>query len=68
MIGAGDKSARLRDLGRALPLADEFTEEEVDYVIGRYLPENWDDYITSRRDGRGTVPRVDRPLREALLN
>jgi superfamily I DNA/RNA helicase len=68
MIEASDKRARLRDLGGALAVADEFVEEEVDYVMGRYLPENWDDYITARRDGRGTVPRVERPLREALLN
>ena len=37
-------------------------------MMGRFLPKRLDDYLTTRRDGRGLSPRVDRSLREAILN
>lgn len=57
----------LKKLGVNIMLDDDFIREEVDYVLGRFLPEDLDSYLTTRRDGRGSLPRMERPLREALL-
>ncbi len=51
-----------------LDLSPNFVLDEVSYVLGRFLPEHLDDYLTARRDGRGVVPRMERPVREVLLN
>lgn len=48
-------------------LPAEFVVEEALYVLDRFLPEKIDDYLGARRDGRGNVPRMERPAREALL-
>jgi superfamily I DNA/RNA helicase len=53
--------------GANIPLRSDFLVEEVDYVLGRYLPGDLDAYVDSRREGRGASPRVDRALRERLL-
>lgn len=68
MIQDYQRSRKLRELGSMLPLPDAFIDEEVEYVMSRYLSENWNDYLTARRDGRGTAPRIERASREALLN
>ena len=57
----------IHNLGRRINLPPEFLRDEVEYVMGRFMPENLEQYIIARRDGRGTSPRVDRPMREAIL-
>lgn len=49
-----------------LPL--EFATAEAIYAMGRFLPENIEEYLTCRRDGRGATPRVDRQTRQAILD
>jgi superfamily I DNA/RNA helicase len=44
-----------------------FLLDEVDYCLGRFLHEKRDDYLTTRREGRGIAPRMERPMRERLL-
>lgn len=46
----------------------EFLIAETEYLMGRYLPADIPNYLTARREGRGSLPRMERPLREALLN
>jgi superfamily I DNA/RNA helicase len=58
----------LRPLVRPLPGDSEFLIEEVEYFLGRFEPTNLDAYVTARREGRGTTPRVDRDLRRRLLS
>ena len=58
----------IKSLGTNIPLDTDFIVDEVDYITGRFLPENLDDYITCRRDGRGATPRVDRVLRRKILD
>jgi len=48
-------------------LPDDFLRTECTYLLGRFLPEYVDDYLTCRRDGRGAIPRVERSTREAIL-
>jgi superfamily I DNA/RNA helicase len=62
------RTARLRELaGSDFPWQTTFLVDEVDYVFGRWLPEEREAYLTAERTGRGGAPRVDRPLRERLL-
>jgi superfamily I DNA/RNA helicase len=48
-------------------LPDDFLIDEVEYLLGRFPANELDRYITERRGGRGTSPRVERPTRERLL-
>ena len=45
----------------------EFFLDEIEYILGRFLPNNLTAYITATREGRGVSPRVDRRRREILL-
>ncbi len=42
-----------------LPVA--FVREEARYVMERFLPHDLTTYLGTRRDGRGTMPRMERP-------
>ena len=58
----------IRGFGAKTGLDDNFLIEEVEYAMSRYLPEDIKSYLTARRDGRGSVPRIERPIREILIN
>lgn len=58
----------IEHLGRGLSLPPDFVVSEVDYVLGRFLPEKLVDYLECKRVGRGGAPRMDRLTRERLLN
>lgn len=45
-----------------------YAASEAEYAMGRFLPENLDDYVTAERTGRGLQPRVERALRRRLLD
>lgn len=60
--------AKIAALGSGIPLVSDYLVGEVDYLLGRFLPQDLARYTTSRREGRGSSPRVDRPLRERILN
>ena len=52
-----------------LPAWDpQFLVDEVDYVLGRFLPRDRGQYLDARRLGRGGAPRVERPVRLRVLN
>ncbi|MBJ2229297.1 DEAD/DEAH box helicase [Pseudomonas simiae] len=60
-------SAHLRRLASAAGLESEFAVEEAQYVLGRFHINELDDYLSTRRDGRGVTPRMERPARQQLL-
>lgn len=62
------KKTIINKLGAQLPFQGDFLLDEIDYVLGRYLPENRADYLSARRDGRGITPRVPKNVREIILN
>jgi len=62
------RAAKISSLGAHLGLRSNFLFDEVEYVMGRFLPKKLNNYLTARRDGRGITPRVERPLRESILN
>jgi superfamily I DNA/RNA helicase len=63
-----DREAKIISLASSLSLPSQFVLDEVDYILGRFLPDSLDDYLTVRRDGRGASPRMERSAREALLS
>lgn len=67
IVSEGSARAKIAELGKTVSLASEFLEQEVDYVLGRFEHNKLDDYLGAQRVGRGTTPRVDRTLREAIL-
>lgn len=58
---------KIADLGKGISLPSDFLVEEVYYILGRFDHSSLNDYLSARRVGRGTVPRVDRSLRETIL-
>lgn len=58
----------LVNLGGRLRHSSEFLLNETEYVLGRFLPNDLDRYLTIRRDGRGASPRMERQNRQALLD
>lgn len=61
------RNIKLRQLGQHLPLSSSFLSNEVEYICGLYLPNERHLYLAARREGRGASPRVDRALRERIL-
>jgi superfamily I DNA/RNA helicase len=66
MVGRRE-SEKLRELSRNIPLDSDFILDEVDYVLGRFSPDELSTYTEVLRHGRGSTPRVDRSLRKRLL-
>lgn len=62
------REAKIKLLGQGIPLPDDFLLGEIDYLLGRFKPDSLTDYLTCRREGRGTHPRVDRSLRQRILD
>jgi DNA helicase IV len=60
--------AQLRYLASKTAMDTEFAIAEASYVLGRFLPEDLENYLHVRRDGRGATPRMERASREILLN
>jgi DNA helicase IV len=68
LVKDAERVAKIEELGAAISLPSDFLAEEVDYALSRFLPESLKGYLTARRDGRGISPRVERPMRQAILN
>ena len=59
---------KLRALAaRVDELTIDYVVSEVEYLLGRFRPEDLQDYISTERTGRGTLPRVGRRLRQNIL-
>jgi DNA helicase IV len=64
------RTPQLEQLARAaggFPWETRFLTGEVDYVLGRLLPDDLDRYLDMERTGRGQAPRVNRATRQRLL-
>ena len=49
-------------------LSPQYVTKEVEYLLGRFLPESINNYLVTERTGRGNTPRVDKELRIRILN
>ncbi len=62
------REAQILLLGVSMGLTSKFLLDEVDYVIGRFLPAELDKYLTVARLGRGASPRMEKARRQTLLD
>lgn len=59
----------LRQLARSFEGLDpSYVVQEVEYLLGRFEPEDIESYVGSERTGRGALPRVDASLRRRILD
>lgn len=68
IIEQTDQSALIKRLGSPLGLDPDFLTDEVDYLLGRFLPGDRTDYLSARRSGRGIAPRMESTTRQRLLD
>lgn len=59
--------ALLRNTGVATPNLEYFIDE-IEYILGRFLPGKRDEYIRASRSGRGRAPAVPQEIRARLLS
>jgi superfamily I DNA/RNA helicase len=63
VLSERERSKKIWHLGQQLGYTSEFLLDEVDYVLGRFLPSDlmlYGDPQRTERTGRGTTPRVNR--------
>lgn len=60
-------SSAIWNFGWNLGFERSFLLDEVDYVLGRFLPDDLGAYLDAERKGRGRSPRVLRSQKEAIL-
>ncbi len=68
LIDLNNANKKIAELACSIALDEQFVVEETHYVLSRFLPDSIDEYLTARRDGRGSMPRMEMKAREALLN
>lgn len=68
VLQAEIKTLQIRELTHDLPGSTEFLESEVDYISGRYHPDDLDNYISHQRIGRGSSPSMPKKIRQQLIN
>lgn len=49
-------------------LSPDFLTSEAEYAIGRFPSNSIHEYLTCRRDGRGTAPRVEKAARQLIID
>ena len=61
---------KIRQLGRHLGYPERFLTNEIEYILGRFLPKDLETYAdpSFRRDGRGRSPQVSAQMRRRLLD
>ncbi len=67
MVNGEVSDTKILTLGAKLGLSSKFLLGEVEYVLGRFLPTDLDNYVSTRRLGRGTSPRMEKQQRVDLL-
>lgn len=62
------REQEIRRLAGRLPLAPDYVVKEVEYLLGRFHPDQLDEYVTAERTGRGSTPRVIGAVRRRILD
>jgi DNA helicase IV len=66
-----EREAEITRLARqagGFPWETRFLIGEIDYALGKFLPDDIAQYVPAQRTGRGQAPRVDRATRQRLLD
>lgn len=67
MIENTERKHKITSLGKNIRLEHSFLLNEVDYIMGRFVPSEFETYLNIKRDGRGISPRIDRGIREQII-
>lgn len=68
MLEDAERRWKLEELSTNISLQKNIVIDEVDYVLGRFKPGQLTDYLGCTRVGRGASPRIDRNLRQQLID
>jgi superfamily I DNA/RNA helicase len=68
MLGDAERLQKLKELSTNIPLQKNIVIDEVDYILGRFKSGQLADYLGCTRVGRGNSPRIDRNLRQQLID
>ncbi|MBD9596943.1 AAA family ATPase [Ensifer sp. ENS05] len=70
VIGRDAREYALAKLSAAhdLKLSSTFLASEVEYLRGRFSPDDYKSYLNTERTGRGISPRVEKSTREKILS
>jgi superfamily I DNA/RNA helicase len=63
-----EKEQNIKELSVNVQLADDFIIGEVEYILGRFPEGHLPDYLLCNRIGRGNSPRLERNIRQTLLD
>lgn len=63
-----EQAQEIRRIRHSIPLSIQFLIDEVEYLLGRLDEGRLENYIDMERAGRGTVPRIEKPLRRQILD
>ncbi|WP_063007182.1 3'-5' exonuclease [Nocardia kruczakiae] len=68
--GPDDREANniLQRLIAQFGMPDDFLDDEIQYVLGRFEQARLEEYVTAQRDGRGVSPRMEGATRRRLLD
>lgn len=61
------RRSAVSNLGLRLGLPLDFLQAEIEYAMGRFPIGEIDKYLECERTGRGPSPRVERPLRQQII-
>lgn len=67
-VDIASAEARLRALAHPFPRDTDFILDEVNYILGRFVPGELDQYLTRPRAGRGASPAMPQAMRQRLLD
>lgn len=68
MLEDAERWQKLEELSTNISLPKNIVIDEVDYVLGRFKPGHLADYPGCTRIGRGASPRIDKNLRQQLID
>lgn len=68
VLEEAERQQKLDELSVGVSLQRDIVRDEVDYVLGRFMPGQLASYLSCTRIGRGSSPRIDRSLRQQLMD
>ena len=68
ILSSNNARSKILELGSSMSLEDDFLVNEVDYLLGRFKPDDIASYLDCKRTGRGNHPRMEKLLRRKLVN
>lgn len=68
ILNLQEQAQYISNFSPLVPLDTQFLIDEVEYLLGRLGEDELESYIDLERAGRGSMPRIDKPLRRQILD